>query len=125
MNGEIILEGMEFYAYHGFFDEEQKIGNKYSVDLKIITDFTAAATTDNLALTVDYQLLYNITKEIMETPARLLEHLAQRIADEIIKLSPTVNEIEVGVSKFNPPIGGVCARSKVIYKSRKHNADQK
>ena len=33
--GQIALEGMEFFAFHGYYDEEQKIGNKYGIDLYI------------------------------------------------------------------------------------------
>lgn len=36
--GTISLEGLEFFAYHGFYDEEQKVGNKYSLDITIHTD---------------------------------------------------------------------------------------
>ncbi|MDX5443432.1 MAG: dihydroneopterin aldolase, partial [Hymenobacteraceae bacterium] len=46
--GQIALEGMEFFAFHGFYDEEQKIGNKYGVDLYIKTDLHAAAESDDL-----------------------------------------------------------------------------
>ncbi|RZK29989.1 MAG: dihydroneopterin aldolase, partial [Hymenobacter sp.] len=31
--GQIALEGLEFFAFHGYYDEEQKIGNKYGVDI--------------------------------------------------------------------------------------------
>jgi dihydroneopterin aldolase len=38
MNGVIILEGLEFFAYHGVSDAERQTGNKYIVDIKIISD---------------------------------------------------------------------------------------
>ena len=43
--GQIALEGMEFFAFHGYYDEEQKIGNKYGVDLYIETNLNAAAAS--------------------------------------------------------------------------------
>lgn len=114
--GSVSLEGLEFFSYHGFYDEEQKIGNKYSVDIVVSTDFSEAARRDRLSGTVNYEELYRITSAVMQRPARLLEHIAQRIIDEIRVCYPTVEGIEVSVAKFNPPIGGVCHRAKVTMK---------
>ncbi|GIV39667.1 MAG: 7,8-dihydroneopterin aldolase [Thermonema sp.] len=111
--GEISLENMEFFAYHGFYDEEQKIGNKYSVDLRVWVDFHRAALEDQLRYTVNYEKLYRLVAEVMATPTRLLEHLAQRIAQEVLQHFQMVEKVEVSVAKHNPPIGGVCAKARV------------
>jgi 7,8-dihydroneopterin aldolase/epimerase/oxygenase len=111
--GTIALEGLEFFAYHGFYDEEQKIGNKYSVDILVSTDFSEAARRDKLSATVNYEALYRITTEVMQRPARLLEHIAHSIIEEIRRAYPTVGDVEVSVSKFNPPVGGVCHRARI------------
>lgn len=111
--GTITLEGLEFFSYHGFYDEEQKIGNKYSVDIVVTTDFSEAARLDRLSATVNYEDLYQITATVMKQPARLLEHIAHAIIAEIKKKYADLQAIEVSVSKFNPPIGGVCHRAKI------------
>lgn len=111
--GEISLENMEFFAYHGFYDEEQKIGNKYSVDLRVWVDFHRAAVEDQLRYTVNYEKLYRLVAEVMATPTRLLEHIAQRIAGEVLRRFESVEKVEVAVAKHNPPIGGVCAKARV------------
>lgn len=116
--GQIALEGMEFFAYHGFYDEEQKIGNKYGVDLYISTNLLAAAETDDLHQTVNYEVLYQVVQEEMKRPARLLEHLAHRIADGIFTKFPMIKGIKVQVYKFNPPLGGVIRTAKVTLKRR-------
>jgi len=112
--GTIALEGIEFFAYHGYSDEEQKVGNKYSVDIYIRTDLSRAGLTDHLADTIDYEQLYLEALEIMKGRFRLLEHVASRIIGRIRQRYPTVEQITVRVSKFNPPIGGVCQRSSVM-----------
>ena len=114
--GTIALEGLEFFAYHGFYDEEQKIGNKYSVDITVTTDFSAAAQFDRLNATVNYEELYQIAHSAMQRPARLLEHVAYSIIEEIRKKYADVNSVEVSVSKFNPPVGGVCHRARITLK---------
>ncbi len=111
--GTIALEGLEFFAYHGFHDEEQRIGNRYQVDIQVVTDFSEAAENDKLRYTVNYADLYEIIVEVMKIKARLLEHIAQLIISNVRKRYPIIEKIEVSVSKFNPPIGGVCTRAKV------------
>lgn len=114
--GTITLEGLEFFAYHGFFDEEQRIGNKYSVDITVTTDLSEAARRDRLSATVDYGELYKITLGVMQRKARLLEHIALTIIENIRAQYPDLATVEVSVSKFNPPIGGVCHRAKITLK---------
>ncbi|RIV19131.1 dihydroneopterin aldolase [Fibrisoma montanum] len=114
--GTITLEGLEFFAYHGFYDEEQKIGNKYSVDIVVTADFSEAARRDRLSATVNYEELYRITATVMQRPARLLEHIAHSIIEEVRRKYADVESVEVSVSKFNPPVGGVCHRAKITLK---------
>tara|TARA_A100000171_G_scaffold52377_1_gene70467 strand:+ start:860 stop:1225 length:366 start_codon:yes stop_codon:yes gene_type:complete len=110
---KVALEGMEFYAYHGFYEEERKIGNRYSVDIEVTTNFEKAAQQDDLSGTVDYVQLYEIVKNRMATPAKLLEKLGQEIIDGIFERFSSVSEVKVSVAKHNPPFGGICAKSKV------------
>jgi dihydroneopterin aldolase len=117
--GEIALEGMEFFAYHGHYDEEQKIGNKYGVDLYISTDLGQAAGTDKLQQTVDYEKLYQLVREEMKLPSRLLEHIGQRIIEHTLQAFPHIQEVRVVISKFNPPLGGICHRAKVTLSSNR------
>lgn len=111
--GRIALEGLEFFAYHGFYDEEQKIGNKYAVDVAVETDLMEAARHDALQATVNYEELYKLIAGIMGTSTRLLETLCLRIIRSVFRQFPSVKQVEVSMSKFNPPIGGVCRRAVV------------
>ncbi len=111
--GTIALEGMEFFAYHGLYDEEQKIGNKYSIDVIIKADLSIAAETDKLRNTINYEILYKIVAAVMTQKHRLLEHVAHQIIVQAKTQFDDIQHITVSVSKFNPPVGGVCDRSKV------------
>jgi dihydroneopterin aldolase len=117
--GQIALEGMEFFAFHGYYDEEQKIGNKYGVDLYIRTDLYAAGNSDNLSHTINYEVLYRLVAEEMLAPARLLEHLGHRVIDRIMIRFPHIRSVKVSVSKFNPPLGGICTRARVTLKRKR------
>ena len=116
MEGKITLEGMEFFAHHGFYREEQKIGNKFAVDIIIISDLTDAAEHDSLEETVNYETLYKIIRHVMSEPTKLLEHLGKRIIDTVFEQFQQVSSVEVKVRKYNPPVGGICPRASVSLK---------
>ncbi len=119
--GTIILEGLEFFAYHGVSAEERKIGNRYSVDLTVKTDFSGAKREDSIVHTVDYGKLYQVVKSEMKIPTKLLEHLAYRTLRRIFIQFPEIQVVELSVSKFNPPIGGTCYKAKVLLKEKRKN----
>ena len=111
--GKVSLEGMEFYARHGYYEEERIIGNKYSVDLTLDVDFTTAALDDRLEGTVNYETVYEIVQEVMSIDANLLEHLAGKMIKALKQRFTEVNLVEVKISKYNPPIKGLCKRAVV------------
>ena len=102
----ISVEGMEFFAYHGCFAEEQIIGTKFLVDLFLEVNTGAAEQTDNLGDTVNYQAVYQVVKAEMEIKSKLLEHLARRILRRIQSEFPAVEGATIKVRKLNPPLGG-------------------
>ena len=104
--GKILLEGMEFFAYHGHYQEEQIIGTKFIVDLELGFDTGLAEHTDRLADTVNYQEVYQVVKKEMEINAHLLESLARRILESLRKVFPDIESMQVKIAKVNPPLGG-------------------
>ncbi len=111
--GTITLEGLEFFAYHGYYPEEQKIGNKYALDISIHTNFLEAAQQDKLSETVNYETIYEVAVKVMQEPARLLEHIAHQVILRIRDKYPNIEKVTVRISKFNPPIGGVCNKATI------------
>ncbi|MFK7951650.1 MAG: dihydroneopterin aldolase [Ekhidna sp.] len=111
--GQVSLEGMEFFAKHGYYEEERTIGNKYSVDITLDVDFTDATTDDKLEGTVNYEKVYEIVSDVMGNEAKLLEHLAGKIIKTIRSSFPSVRKVAVKVSKHNPPIKGLCKKATV------------
>ena len=104
--GKILLEGMEFFAYHGCFHEEQIIGTRFIVEVEMETDTSMAERSDHLEDTVNYQAVYGLVRHEMEQKSQLIEHVARRILDSIGAAYPQVTSLEVRVSKVNPPLGG-------------------
>ena len=104
--GIIKLTNIRTFSYHGCLEEEAKIGSNYKIDLTVKTNLKPSAQTDELHDTVDYVDLNRIVVEEMAIRAKLLEHVAQRIIDRVLKELLSVLKIEVQVTKLNPPIGG-------------------
>ena len=117
--GIIKLTNIRTFSFHGCLEEEAKIGSNYRVDLKIKTNLKPSAKTDELTDTVDYVDLNRIVVEEMAIRAKLLEHVAKRIIDRILKELKMVTKIEVEVTKLNPPIGGDVEGVTIIMKKKR------
>jgi dihydroneopterin aldolase len=104
--GEIQLEDMEFYAFHGHFKEEQIVGNRFLVNLTLKTNMDKAGQSDNLEDALNYQTAYEIVEEEMEKKSHLLEHIARRILDALYKRFDNLEHARIKVAKMNPPMGG-------------------
>ena len=121
----IILEGMQFYGYHGRNDEERVLGQPFEVDLEAELDLTAAGVSDDIEDSVSYTDLYRVVKRHLEGPGRnLVEAVAHAIASEILDTYP-VESIRVRVMKVRPPIkGGVLAGAGVEVFRRRAGEEQ-
>lgn len=104
----IYLNGARFFARHGVEPQETAVGANFTIDLKLKTDFTRAAHTDELEGTVSYADVYAAVKDEMQIPSKLLEHVCERIARRLFNDFPAIEQIDLRLSKENPPIGADC-----------------
>ena len=109
-NMYIRMEGMKFYAFHGVLPQENLVGAYFYIDLRLKTDFTHAAQTDELKETVSYADIHAVVQEEMKTTSKLLEHVCQRIASRLFKDFPTIVGIDICLYKENPPMGACAQR---------------
>lgn len=106
MKSYIHIDRAEFFAYHGVLPQERLVGNVFFVSLVVEVDVAKAAESDRLEDTLSYAEMYKIVKTEMLLPSNLLEHVAGRIVTSLRKCFPSIGEIEVTVTKKNPPIVG-------------------
>ncbi len=102
----ISVESIRLYAYHGCLPEERIIGSDYLVDVKVQTDMSKAALSDQLEDAVDYVRIHSIVEEEMKIPANLLEEVVLRIIKKIEREFPEIEKKWVKVCKCTPPING-------------------
>jgi dihydroneopterin aldolase len=100
----MILRRMVFYGYHGVYPEENKLGQKFYVDLDLRLDLTRAAQSDNVDDSVNYAEIHAVVKQVVEgPPVKLIEALAEKIASAVLRTYTSINEATVSVTKPNPP----------------------
>jgi len=109
----IALEGMKFYAYHGFYEEERIIGGEYEVNVQISTNISKAAVNDDLAGTINYETVFLIVEAEMRKPSQLLEQVVARIILGLKFQFKKMAEVQVEVKKLNPPLDGQVAFSSL------------
>ena len=107
---------MEFRAYHGCYDLEQKVGNRFVVELAITTPLGVVADEDAVEKAVNYLTVYERVSEVMRIKCRTIECVAQNIIRSIRELYPESVEVECEVSKLAPPLGGKVGRVSVCLK---------
>ncbi len=117
--GTIKVKNIRVYAYHGCLIEEGKIGSDYRIDLSVKANLQKSSKSDNLSDTVDYVHLNKIVKEEMFIRTKLLETVADKILDRILKEISIVDKVKVKVSKLNPPIGGNVELVSIVMKRKR------
>jgi 7,8-dihydroneopterin aldolase/epimerase/oxygenase len=100
----IHVNNIRLYAYHGCLPEEALIGSDYRVDVRVKADLRLSMQSDDLADTVDYVSLTAIVKQEMQQRSKLLEHVANRIAQRIMTEHQQVTHCWLRVAKLTPPI---------------------
>lgn len=106
-NMHIYLQGIQIYAYHGVLTQENKVGSYFYIDIDIKTDFSHASQTDELDGTINYAEIYSCIKKEMKTPSKLLENVIRRIAKRLFDKFPSIEEIDIKISKENPPMSAI------------------
>lgn len=114
----VVLEGMEFFAYHGCREDEKTDGNTFMADLRASYE-SEAGITDNLADAVNYGEIYRVVAAQMAVRSNLLENLAWRIMEALKRDFPQLTDITLTVSKKNPPVNGPCSWSRIEMKWKK------
>ncbi len=114
MQYTITLEEMEFRAFHGCYDLEQRVGNRFAVNLSVTTDLGRIAEEDDVTQAVSYLTLYEIVEAQMKRTQCTIEAVAVNIISNIKDDFPQVLRVKCSVSKLAPPLGGKVARATVV-----------
>ncbi len=113
----ITLDKLRFHARHGVMPQEKEVGGDFEVSLRLcLTDSAAARATESDLLegTADYGAVYALVRDEMAKPSRLIEHVAARIAQAVLRGFDIVCAVEVEVRKCAPPVPGFCGGGAAV-----------
>lgn len=103
---EIHIENLEFFANHGVFPEETKLGQKFVVSLTLYMNTRKAGKTDDLGLSVDYGSVSHFITEFMKVHTfRLIEAAAENLVQALLLNFPLLDGIDLELKKPWAPIG--------------------
>ncbi|SBW13853.1 dihydroneopterin aldolase [Brucella sp. 10RB9215] len=97
-----------FFAHHGVFDEEHKLGQRFYVDAVLDVDEGNSLESDNIDGTVHYGIAFSVIEGIIMGRQRyLIETLALDVAMALVARFPQIKRAEITVRKPNAPVSGV------------------
>lgn len=113
----VALKDVKFYAYHGFYPEEQLTGNHFLLEAEVT--FEPAGDTEDLSKTVNYEVLNQIFITEMQRTQKLLETVVKNIIAQLISTYPFLLTAKVSIKKLSPTMHGEIGHSLVqlAYKS--------
>ena len=103
---QIKIENLEIFANHGVYPEENRLGQKFLVSCILYVDTRKAGKTDDLEASVNYGTISHLIKEKMEEKNyRLIEAVAEQLAEEILLFDEKIRKVMVEVKKPWAPVG--------------------
>ncbi|KAK9861879.1 hypothetical protein WJX84_007898 [Apatococcus fuscideae] len=103
----ILLQGLQFFGYHGVLPEEQTLGQKFCVDAKLRCCLKAPGCSDDLKDTISYADIHRDIKAIMEGPPhQLLESVAETISSMLLDSYPKIQAVELRLTKPHVAVPG-------------------
>ena len=108
MSDAIFIKGLLIHAHHGVMPHEEKVGQRFVVDLELAIDLARAAASDKLVDTVSYSSIVEAaTQAFTARSYRLVEAAAGAIADAVLASFAQVASVRVTVHKPHAPIAAI------------------
>jgi len=102
------LKNMVFHGYHGYWDEERKVGQRFEVDVELSVAVVQAARSDHIRDTVDLYKVYQVVERVVTGKRfKLVETLAEKIAAALLRRF-AIDAVHLCVRKPNSPVPGIC-----------------
>jgi dihydroneopterin aldolase len=108
MQFTIRLENCAFFARHGVYSEEEKLGQRFFVDAQLTVEGGTGLIDDDIDATVDYGIAFNLIEKIVTGTRRyLIEALALDIGKALLKTFDSVLDVKITIRKPNAPVNGI------------------
>lgn len=103
---EIRIENLEVYAGHGVYEEENRNGQTFFVNVIMYTDVKEAGSRDELSLSTNYgEVCHKIHTCLRENTFQLIEAVAEFTAEQILLAFPLIQALSLEIRKPDAPVG--------------------
>jgi 7,8-dihydroneopterin aldolase/epimerase/oxygenase len=110
MNDVMFLTGLLIHAHHGVMEHEERVGQRFILDLELSLDLADAARSDKLADTVSYAAIAETaTRAFTARSYKLVEAAAGAVVDAILAGFARVTAVKITVHKPHAPIAATFA----------------
>jgi len=100
----LVLSGVRLVGHHGQDEAEQRRGNRFRIDLWVEGKVGRSLQSDLLSDTVDYGGLVRVLRDVnRRRHHRLVESLAQEMAQALFGAFPAIDRLSIRVEKLAPP----------------------
>jgi dihydroneopterin aldolase len=107
----IQIAGLQTFGYHGLFEEERRLGQKFTFDIDATLKPAPTHRDDRLDASIRYDAVVDAAVSLAgEMKYQTLEALGEAIAIGLLRRFALIDTICVGVSKFSPPIPHTLAK---------------
>lgn len=101
----ITITGLRTYGYHGLFEEERSLGQRFTFDVSAMLRDVRTHRSDDLNCSVRYDAVVEATVEIASSARfQTLETLGEAIAESLLQRFAMIDSVTVAVAKSSPPI---------------------
>lgn len=101
----IRIQDLEVYCHHGVLKEENVLGQKFLVTLELFQDTREAGVRDDLSKSINYaDISHLVTKEMEQRNFKLIESVAEHLADMLLHTFPLLEKVWVEIKKPWAPI---------------------
>ena len=108
------IENIKLWARVGVLDEERELGQLFSLDIFLWSDFKKCTVNDDINKTADYSKLVHLLKDQSnKINCFTIEKYSNEIL-EIINKDFKFSKIKIILTKCNPPITGFDGKVSIV-----------
>lgn len=119
----MFIRDMELFGFHGVFEEEKRLGQKFILSLELDLDLKTAGRTGDLTKSVHYgELCEKVDKEFIRESFDLIETVALNLADFILNEYKLINGVKVFLKKPWAPVKKHLDTVEIMIERKRHKA---
>ncbi|WP_160683308.1 2-amino-4-hydroxy-6-hydroxymethyldihydropteridine diphosphokinase [Clostridium sp. C2-6-12] len=120
---KMFIRELELFGFHGVFEEEKRLGQKFVISLELDLDLKTAGRTGDLTKSVHYgELCEKVEQEFVREGYDLIETATLRLADFILDEYKIINGVKVFLKKPWAPVKKHLDTVEIMIERKRHIA---